>query len=153
MNGKLFAGIGVAAVLVLGIYFFINMNDNTVKSDESTVPAGPTSAPVTELKIEDVVLGTGAEAKSGDTITAHYTGKLTDGTKFDSSVDRGQPFTTEIGVGAVIKGWDEGIVGMKVGGKRKLTIPGNMAYGEAGSPPTIPPNATLVFDIELLDVK
>lgn len=104
------------------------------------------------LKIQDEVLGTGKEVKSGDTVTVNYLGTLTDGQKFDSSFDRNQPFTTQIGVGQVIKGWDEGIIGMKVGGKRKLVIPPSLGYGDqaAGS---IPPNSTLVFEVELLDVK
>lgn len=153
MNRGLLAGIGIAAVLIIGIFIYMNPNDKIIKSPESPVPSsGPTIAPVTELKIEDTLVGTGKEAKSGDTITAHYTGKLTDGTQFDSSVGK-TPFTTQIGVGNVIKGWDEGIVGMKVGGKRRLTIPASMGYGEQGSPPVIPPNATLIFDIELLEVK
>ena len=116
-------------------------------------PPGPKSEDVTELKIEDIKKGTGAEAKAGDTVTVHYTGWLTDGTKFDSSLDSGQPFSFPLGAGRVISGWDEGVVGMKVGGKRRLTIPPAMAYGEQGSPPVIPPNATLVFDVELLGVE
>jgi len=104
------------------------------------------------LQIQDITVGTGAEAKSGNTITVNYLGTLTNGTKFDSSYDRNQPFTTQIGVGQVIKGWDEGMVGMKVGGKRKLTIPASLGYGsqDMGS---IPPNSTLIFEVELLGVK
>jgi peptidylprolyl isomerase len=104
------------------------------------------------LKLKDEVVGSGAEAKSGNTVTVNYTGTLLNGTKFDSSYDRGTPFSTEIGTGQVIKGWDEGIVGMKVGGKRILVIPPELGYGsqDMGS---IPPNSTLVFGVELLDVK
>lgn len=110
-------------------------------------PAGPS-----ELVKQDLKVGTGAEAVKGKRIKVHYTGTLTDGSKFDSSVDRGEPFTFTLGAGEVIKGWDEGFAGMKVGGKRKLTIPYQMAYGEAGRPPKIPPKATLIFDVELLGV-
>ena len=105
------------------------------------------------LIIEDLLVGTGAEVKSGQTVTIHYTGTLEDGKKFDSSVDRGTPFSTQIGVGRVIQGWDECVVGMKVGGKRKLTIPYQMAYGEFGIPGVIPAKATLIFELELIDVK
>jgi FKBP-type peptidyl-prolyl cis-trans isomerase FkpA len=107
---------------------------------------------ITELKIEDVEVGTGAEAKSGDTVSVHYTGTLVDGTKFDSSVDRGTPFEFTLGHGQVIKGWDQGVAGMKVGGKRKLSIPADLAYGERGQG-SIPPNTPLLFDVELLEVK
>lgn len=104
------------------------------------------------LQIEDLEVGTGAEASTGSKVSVHYTGWLTDGSKFDSSLDRGKPFDIELGAGQVIKGWDQGIVGMKAGGKRKLTIPPELAYGESGHPAGIPPNATLVFEIELLAV-
>jgi FKBP-type peptidyl-prolyl cis-trans isomerase len=113
----------------------------------------PPPPPARKLEIVDMKVGTGAEAKSGNTVKVHYTGTLVDGTKFDSSLDRNEPFTFVLGTGGVIKGWDEGVVGMKVGGKRKLTIPPDMGYGAMGSPPKIPPNATLLFEIELLEVK
>ena len=105
------------------------------------------------LKIEDLVVGTGAEATSGKTVSVHYTGSLTDGKKFDSSKDRGQPFNFSLGAGQVIRGWDEGVAGMKVGGKRKLTIPPDLGYGSRGAGGAIPPNATLVFEVELLGVR
>ncbi|MBX4210437.1 FKBP-type peptidyl-prolyl cis-trans isomerase [Candidatus Parcubacteria bacterium] len=110
------------------------------------------SSNATELKTEDIVIGTGAVAQNGKMITVHYTGTLTDGTKFDSSRDRGTPYQFTLGNGDVIRGWDLGIVGMKVGGKRKLTIPPQLGYGITGYGP-IPPNATLLFDVELLGVK
>jgi FKBP-type peptidyl-prolyl cis-trans isomerase len=100
-----------------------------------------------------LVIGTGAEAATGNLVKVHYTGTLEDGTKFDSSLDRGEPFEFPIGQGQVIKGWEEGVVGMKVGGKRKLVIPSDLGYGDAGSPPKIPGGATLVFEIELLEVR
>ena len=105
------------------------------------------------LKSEDLTVGSGDEAKTGKTVSVHYTGTLTDGSKFDSSLDRGKPFEFQLGAGRVIKGWDEGVVGMKVGGKRKLTIPSDLAYGARGFPPVIPPDSTLVFEIELLGVR
>lgn len=105
------------------------------------------------LKMTDQQVGTGTEAKSGKLVSVHYTGTLVDGKKFDSSLDRGQPFDFKLGAGMVIKGWDQGIVGMKVGGKRRLEIPADLAYGARGFPPVIPPNSTLIFDVELLDVK
>jgi FKBP-type peptidyl-prolyl cis-trans isomerase len=115
-------------------------------SKEVALPSG--------LKYQDLVVGAGAEAVPGATVSVHYRGCLTDGRKFDSSVDRGQPYPFKLGAAEVIRGWDEGIAGMKVGGKRKLTIPPGLAYGERGYPGTIiGPNATLVFDIELVGVN
>ena len=105
------------------------------------------------LKYEDVKVGDGDVATAGKTVSVHYTGWLTNGTKFDSSKDRGQPFEFPLGGGRVIKGWDEGVQGMKVGGVRKLTIPPSLGYGARGAGGVIPPNATLMFDVELLAVK
>jgi FKBP-type peptidyl-prolyl cis-trans isomerase FkpA len=118
--------------------------------------AAPAAAPAAAggLVVADVREGEGAVASKGKTVSVHYTGRLTDGTKFDSSYDRGQPIDFPLGAGVVIKGWDQGIEGMKVGGKRKLTIPPELAYGARGTPGgPIPPNATLVFDVELVAVK
>lgn len=116
------------------------MPENTV-----TTPSG--------LQYADLVVGTGATPKQGQLAVVHYTGWLTNGTKFDSSLDRGQPFTFPLGQKRVIAGWDEGVATMQVGGKRRLTIPPNLAYGERGAGGVIPPNATLVFDVELLDIR
>ena len=104
------------------------------------------------LKYTDLVVGTGPSPRAGQTAVVHYTGTLTDGTKFDSSLDKGQPYSFALGTGSVIKGWDEGVATMKVGGRRKLVVPPALGYGATGNG-TIPPNATLLFDIELLDVK
>jgi FKBP-type peptidyl-prolyl cis-trans isomerase len=105
-----------------------------------------------ELKVEDLKAGNGQEAKSGDRVTVHYVGTLTNGEKFDSSRDRGKGFSFKLGAGQVIKGWDQGVAGMKVGSMRKLTIPPHLAYGDRGFPPVIPPGSTLVFEVELLSV-
>jgi FKBP-type peptidyl-prolyl cis-trans isomerase len=104
------------------------------------------------LQIENVREGAGAEAIAGKTVSVHYVGTLTDGSKFDSSRDRSQPFSFRLGAGQVIRGWDQGVAGMKVGGLRKLTIPPDLAYGSKGFPPVIPPGATLIFEVELLGV-
>ena len=128
------------------------------KSDSPTEATGASN--VTTLQITNPVVGTGTEATSGRTVSVHYTGWLyspaaTDhhGAKFDSSRDRGQPFAFLLGAGQVIKGWDQGVLGMRVGGQRTLVIPASLGYGASGAAPVIPPNATLVFDVELLDVR
>lgn len=126
--------------------------DVPTKEPEDKQDAAPAEE-VTVLVKEDLKVGKGKAAKTGDTVRVHYTGTLMDGTKFDSSRDRDEPFEFQLGKGRVIKGWDEGVVGMKVGGQRTLTIPSDMAYGKRGSPPKIPPNAPLKFDIELVEIK
>ena len=151
-------GIVVLAILAVLVAGFINgqkeFSDNTHKATNTANTNNTTNTNMNnQLKIEDITLGTGAEATAGANITVNYVGTLENGTKFDSSYDRNQPFTFKLGAGQVIKGWDEGFSGMKVGGKRKLTIPGDWGYGSQGSPPTIPPNATLIFEVELLKVE
>jgi FKBP-type peptidyl-prolyl cis-trans isomerase len=127
--------------------------------DVATKEWQPARGSITELvmsatlQFEDLRAGNGDEAKAGQTVTVHYVGTLTDGSKFDSSRDRNEGFTFKLGAGMVIKGWDQGVAGMKVGQLRKLTIPADLAYGARGYPPVIPPNATLVFEVELLSVK
>lgn len=122
------------------------------QTDVSTAPAASTPGP-DELVIEDMVVGVGPMPQEGQNVVVHYTGWLTDGTKFDSSVDRGEPFVFPVGVGRVIRGWDQGVMSMRVGGKRRLTIPPALAYGDKGAGDRIPPGATLVFEVELLDVR
>jgi FKBP-type peptidyl-prolyl cis-trans isomerase len=120
-------------------------------SDFKPAPGKPLAPPPTKLEIDDVVAGSGRAAQTGDAVSVQYTGTLMSGEKFDSSYDHGgTPFKLTLGKGEVIKGWDQGLVGMKVGGKRRLRIPPELAYGEQGSPPTIPPHASLVFDVELV---
>jgi len=124
---------------------------------DTSAPTKVTGAPkktASGVSYWDIKVGTGAVATKGQTVTVHYTGWLTNGKKFDSSVDRGEPFEFRLGAGEVIKGWDEGVAGMKVGGKRQLKIPPELGYGPQGTPGgPIPPNATLIFDVELLGVR
>ncbi len=132
------------AIVVLT--FLLGVGGSMAESNqEVTTPSG--------LKYVDQVVGTGEAAAAGQNVSVHYTGWLENGKKFDSSVDRGQPFSFPLGAGRVIKGWDEGVQGMKVGGKRKLTIPSDLGYGSRGAGGVIPPNATLIFDVELLGVR
>ena len=146
---------------VVGVIGTFAACSNNSSSPSTSSPTGtPGVSTITTLQSTDVKVGTGTEATNGRTVSVHYTGWLysesaTDhhGTKFDSSVDRNQPFSFILGVGQVIKGWDQGVLGMKVGGQRTLTIPPSLGYGSAGAAPLIPANATLVFDVELLDVK
>lgn len=167
----------VVLVGAMGIFFLSNQKNQTPDINFNPTPL-PTQTPINAiitpgasqnnqmqkldindfqasssgLKIKDVAVGTGREVKPGDSVTVHYTGALLNGTKFDSSYDRNAPFETKIGVGQVIKGWDEGIVGMKAGGKRILIIPPDLGYGAQGAG-SIPPDSTLIFEVELLGVK
>lgn len=158
----------LVGIVTFGIVYVLNYKNkntsfyqttDTTSTKEVVAESSPVSnnkkmqGDVTELKIEDITVGTGAEAVAGKEISVHYTGTLTNGTKFDSSKDRGTPFEFTLGAGQVIQGWDQGFAGMKVGGKRKLVIPPNMGYGAQGAGGVIPPNATLIFEVELLDVK
>ena len=150
MNGATVRWRDGAMVLLIGALLAAGCGGSTTESGGT----------VTELMKQDGKAGTGAEATSGQQVTVHYTGWLYDpskadnkGTKFDSSVDRKEPFSFRLGGGEVIRGWDEGVAGMKVGGQRTLTIPPEMGYGARGAGGVIPPNATLLFDVELLDVK
>ena len=143
---------GLVIVGVVGMIFILG--NPSQKDDEKQVEElSKQEGGVTELNIEDITVGSGEEAKDGNKVSVHYVGTLTDGTKFDSSRDRGDPFTFTLGAGEVIKGWDQGILGMKVGGTRKLTIPPELGYGEAGAGSDIPPNSTLIFEVELLSVE
>lgn len=128
----------------------------TVAHADTSAPSKTKGKPVTTpsgLKYWELKKGSGAVAKAGDSVQVHYTGWLTEGKKFDSSVDRGSPFVFKLGAGMVIKGWDEGVAGMKVGGKRQLHIPAELGYGARGAGDAIPPNAALIFDVELLGVN
>ena len=143
----------VVALLAMGLA--AQANKSTAKKPEAKQEAKMPKIVTTPsgLKYQDLVEGTGESPKDGDTVVVHYTGWLLSLRKFDSSVDRGQPLPFHLGKGEVIKGWDEGIAGMKVGGKRQLRIPPELAYGEAGHPPQIPQNATLIFDVQLVAIK
>jgi len=131
----------------------INKGGDTVMSKTDAAQSEKMIKTPSGLQYEDMVAGSGASPVSGKKVTVHYTGWLTDGKKFDSSLDRNEPFIFQIGKGEVIAGWDEGVMTMKIGGKRKLVIPANLGYGAAGAGGVIPPNATLVFEVILLDIR
>ena len=135
---------------LLGLTVFTFAEEKKMNSNEA---AGQVVTTESGLQYLDLVVGTGRQAELGDTATVHYIGWLADGKKFDSSVDRKEPFSFRVGAGQVIKGWDEGVGTMKVGGKRKLTIPPQLGYGTRGAGHIIPPNATLTFDVELLELR
>jgi peptidylprolyl isomerase len=139
-------------VLVVFAYFIFGLNGSN-NSGTPTQPSPQTNAATTEkLQIQDEKIGSGAAVKKGDTVKINYVGTLANGTKFDASADHGGPFVTQIGVGQVIKGWDEGIIGMKVGGKRKLIIPPSLGYGNQATG-SIPANSTLIFQVELVGIE
>jgi peptidylprolyl isomerase len=141
----------LALLLLLVCAVGCSKTEGTGSSVDPTEVPEPPGPP--DLQITDVSAGTGAEAKDGDTVSCNYRGTLRSGKEFDSSTKQNKPFTFTLGAGKAIKGWDKGVVGMKVGGKRKLVVPPQLAYGDRGVPGIIPPNATLLFDIELVDVK
>ncbi len=141
-------------LLSIGAFFVAGCNSSqTVRNYPGEVSMNEPQSTPSGLKYVDMVVGTGASPTTGKNVTVHYSGYLTDGKKFDSSVDRNKPFSFAIGVGQVIKGWDEGVASMKVGGKRKLIIPSALGYGSRGAGAAIPPNAELIFDVELLGVE
>jgi peptidylprolyl isomerase len=138
--------------VVVSLFMAVLLAVPAFAAQEAKKDGGKAVTTASGLKYVDVVVGKGAAPTAGKTVKVHYTGTLEDGKKFDSSVDRNEPFSFTIGVGQVIKGWDEGVMTMKVGGKRKLIIPAKLGYGARGAGGVIPPNATLLFDVELLDV-
>lgn len=174
MNSKYFLVLGFLAIVALagGVYVYSTrkvVTESTPANSplqfatpQATIESSPNPTATGSAKIitmqdgltiQDETVGTGMVASSGKKVTVNYVGTLTDGTKFDSSYDRNQPFSFNLGAGEVIKGWDEGVAGMKIGGKRKLTIPPALGYGESGAGGVIPPNATLIFEVELLKVE
>ncbi|MBC8509057.1 MAG: FKBP-type peptidyl-prolyl cis-trans isomerase [Chloroflexi bacterium] len=135
------------AVIAYGSWSRNQKPENSFSSGENMIQTE------TDLQYEDIIVGAGPQAEAGDNVQVHYTGWLVDDTKFDSSVDRNQPFDFQLGAGRVIKGWDEGVAGMQAGGKRKLVVPSELGYGERGAGGVIPPNATLIFEVELLAIN
>lgn len=151
---KYFAVLVITVLVFGGVLSLVSFSQPAAQNQNNPQPqTQPTNATVDKLVIQDVHVGAGREAKSGNTVTVHYTGTFTDGRKFDSSYDHNQSFSFVLGAGQVIPGWDQGLPGMKVGGKRKLAIPPSLAYGARGAAGAIPPNSTLLFEVELLDVK
>ncbi|MBA3613642.1 MAG: FKBP-type peptidyl-prolyl cis-trans isomerase [Nitrospirales bacterium] len=132
-------------IILLIVFVFNPLSGKAAEKSTVTTTSG--------LQYVDLALGTGREAHAGETAIVHYTGTLTDGTKFDSSKDRNSPFSFRLGAGSVIKGWDEGVEGMNIGGIRKLVIPPQLGYGSRGAGSAVPPNATLIFEVELLDLR
>lgn len=156
MNRKLAVTVTLFAAFAMVLGCGSSEKPSTSVMDGNSSPLKVSGAPVTTpsgLQYWDIAVGSGATAAAGTTVKVHYSGFLTSGEKFDSSRDRGEPFSFLLGAGQVIKGWDEGVAGMKVGGKRQLRIPPQLGYGSAGAGGVIPPNATLIFDVELLDVS
>ena len=143
----------VLAVFSAIAYFNRSEEEESEANSNSSMSDSTNQTLENGLRIEDTLVGEGQEIKPGDFVTMHYTGRLEDGTVFDSSVERGTPFEFQVGVGQVIQGWDQGVPGMKVGGQRTLTIPSDLAYGPNGVPGTIPGGATLIFDVEALGVN
>jgi len=144
---KIITALAVLAVVGIGIYFFNYGADNP---KAPILESGELKKEITEFAIETLQEGVGEGAATGDMVSVHYVGTLEDGTKFDSSLDRGEPFRFTLGAGQVIQGWEQGILGMKVGEKRKLIIPSELGYGDRGIPGAIPPRAVLIFEVELL---
>jgi len=146
----------IILIVFMSVFYLLTRDsqEDEIQEENETEEMVLDNSKEQELQIEILKQGTGEEVKSGDNIAVHYTGTLEDGTKFDSSLDRGKPFVFTLGIGQVIKGWDMGVLGMKVGEKRKLVIPPEFGYGEAGTPGgPIPPNATLIFEVELLSIN
>ena len=143
----------IITVAAIAIVIFIIVK-NLAFDNKLTTNRQPLNNPMAnDLQIETLAEGSGQAAESGNTVTVHYVGTLADGTKFDSSIDKGTPFSFVLGAGRVIKGWDQGVLGMKIGEKRRLTVPSSLGYGPGGYPPVIPPNATLIFEVELLSIQ
>jgi len=156
-KNKIIALATVIVLIIVGLFIFYNKNKNDVsetkQGETANLKLNNQKMNKQGVGIEILKEGTGAIAKNGDTVSVHYVGVLENGTKFDSSVDRGTPFEFSLGAGQVIPGWDIGVEGMKIGEKRKLTIPSELAYGSRGAGGVIPPNATLIFEVELLGIK